>query len=633
MLDVVSLLRVSVVVVAACCSVLPACSRRATQLVVRVDSDLDADDIGCVHVAVRLLEETGPSEHVFRLGAGGASGIELPFSFGVAPPDGDARRRVELTVSAMAAASAGCRDEHLVSADVTVQRRLRTGFLSEQTLLVPVYLDRRCEQVVCGDDSTCESGICVTVQEIAPSTWTVVDPGSELEVGVADVGTDAPEPTDAGMDTPMPVDARAEDAGSDAATSDAGPPDAGPPDAGGPIMPVLESVLSPADGVSDDRFGGGVAMSADGTRVLVGAAWADPRGVQSGAAYVYVRAGSTWTLEQTLVPSDGAAGDNFGAGVALSADATRAFVGAPQDPEPTSGEPGSVRVFLRTGSVWTEEATLVSTDGAGGLGAAVSASADGDRVVAGAPNDRVGTRSAVGSARVFVRVGTTWAPEGTLPGGGPQFDYFGSAVALSEDGTRALVGGPQSDTLGANSNSGKAHVFARTGSAWALETSLVPPDLARGDYLGQSVALSADGSRALVGAYGDWDAMEGQWQGSVRVFVRSGTAWSHEARLAPADPRFNERLGSSLALTPDGTLALAGAPTSDPGRALLFRRTGTAWALELELSPELAPGEGGGWFGSGVALAGDGSRAMVGAELAPRTTASGPGNASVFLLR
>ena len=80
-----------------------------------------------------------------------------------------------------------------------------------------------------------------------------------------------------------------------------------------------------ASGEADDHFGVSVALSGD--TALVGA-YGDDVGANSdqGSAYVFVRSGGSWSLQQQLTASGGAASDQFGYSVALSGDT--ALVGA-----------------------------------------------------------------------------------------------------------------------------------------------------------------------------------------------------------------------------------------------------------------------------------------------------------------
>ena len=135
-----------------------------------------------------------------------------------------------------------------------------------------------------------------------------------------------------------------------------------------------------------------------------------------------------------------------------------------------------------------------------------------------------------GSAYVFVRSGTTWTEQAKLTASdAAALDKLGSSVALSGD--TALVGAIFGD--GAVAGSGSAYVFVRSGTTWSQQAKLTASDAAVSDSFGESVALSED--TALVGASGDDDA--GTHSGSAYVFVRSGTTWSQQAKLAASELR------------------------------------------------------------------------------------------------
>jgi hypothetical protein len=178
------------------------CSRPATQLVVVVESDLAVPaEVVSVRARVRPLEAAVAREpYTFALTGEGS--VALPFSFGVVPPDGDARRRVELAVDALDAAG-----------EVVVTRLVRTGFLRDQSLRVPIFLASSCRDVVCAPDLSCDRGECVPA-EVAPETLVPITPGEEL----ADAGPAA-----------------------DAARRDAGPPSSCTPVATQPWLTLSET--------------------------------------------------------------------------------------------------------------------------------------------------------------------------------------------------------------------------------------------------------------------------------------------------------------------------------------------------------------------------------------------------------
>ena len=84
-----------------------------------------------------------------------------------------------------------------------------------------------------------------------------------------------------------------------------------------------------------------------------------------------------------------------------------------------------------------------------------------------------------------------------ITGDGAGFEYFGESVALSDDGTTALVGVP------GDGPNGSVYVFVRDGSGWSLQAKLAQTDGSGGDGFGTAVSLSADGDKALIGANQD----------------------------------------------------------------------------------------------------------------------------------
>jgi hypothetical protein len=193
-------------------------------------------------------------------------------------------------------------------------------------------------------------------------------------------------------------------------------------------------------------------VAVDGDSAVIGASLDDDQGYASGSAYVFVRSGTGWSEQAKLLPSDGAAADQFGTSVAVDGDS--AVVGAHWDDD-QGFVSGSAYVFVRSGTGWSEQAKLLPSDGAAGDGFGVGVAVDGDSAVVGAPGDD-DQGSASGSAYVFVRSGTTWSEQAKLlPSDGGAADHFGTSVAV--DGDTVAVGAPGDDDQG--SASGSAYVF------------------------------------------------------------------------------------------------------------------------------------------------------------------------------
>ena len=196
--------------------------------------------------------------------------------------------------------------------------------------------------------------------------------------------------------------------------------------------------------------------------------------------------------------------DYLGYAVALNAKGTTALMGAVGKTVNGNEDQGGAYVFTRAGSIWSQQRELIAGDGqaADEFGTSVALSADGTTALVGAGYKMVKTKYAQGAAYVFVRSGASWSvPAELLTGAGREFDDFGRSESLSGGGNTALVGAFGRTDHGKHQQ-GAAYVFARSSGTWSQQGSdLTPSDGANGDEFGWAVALSADASTALVGAF------------------------------------------------------------------------------------------------------------------------------------
>ena len=347
-----------------------------------------------------------------------------------------------------------------------------------------------------------------------------------------------------------------------------------------------QAKLAASDANNGDNFGNAVAVSGD--TAVIGA---NAKSSIRGAAYVFTRAGASWTQQAKLTASDGANGDDFGIAVAMSGDTI--LVGAVGN---AGG--GAVYVFTRSGTAWTQQAKLIPADLAAGDNLGISVSIDGDTaVIAGNTKD-----SGKGAAYVFVRSGATWTQQAKLTASdATSGDAFGRSVSLNGD--TVLI-----SAVGRNSFQGVAYVFTRSGTTWTQQAMLVSSDPAPSDAFGLSVSLSGD--TALIGAYA-----KNKVQGAVYVYERSGTNWTQQAKLLRTD---NTIAGFGFSVAVEGDTAVAGGL----GAVFVLTRSGTTWTPLIEFTAPNTPGDR---FGTMVAL---GGALVVGAP--SRTGLEGA--ADVFLL-
>ena len=138
-------------------------------------------------------------------------------------------------------------------------------------------------------------------------------------------------------------------------------------------------------------------------------------------------------------------------------------------------------------------------------------SSDGTRVAIGAYGNGCALRD-VGHVRVYAESGAAWTQVGEDIDGEAAGDFSGDKVSMSSDGTRVAIGAPYNDGTGTDAD--HVRVYAESGAAWIQVADKIEGEAAL-DECGISVSLSSDG-RVAIGSYGNDDA--GIDAGHVRVF-------------------------------------------------------------------------------------------------------------------
>ena len=364
-----------------------------------------------------------------------------------------------------------------------------------------------------------------------------------------------------------------------------------------------QAKLGASGGAAFDLLGLSVAIY--GNTAVLGALFADPgTTTDAGAAHVFVRSGTTWSQQATLVASDAADGDNFGISVAIYGDTV--VVGAENDASPEI-QRGSAYVFTRSGTTWTEQAKLAAGDGkiADHFGHAVAIS--NDTIAVGANIDDYLGLTNSGSVYIFVGSGGTWVEQAQLvPSDAAGSDRFGDSVDI--DGDTVIIGASV-HTHGVT-QSGSAYIFLRSGTTWTEQAELLASVPVSGDRLGNAVGISGD--TVVVGAELA-DNAGGVGAGSAYVYFRTGTTWSEQAYLIASDAGGDDNFGSGVAV--NGDTVLVGAKREDDpinsGALYVFVREGTIWTEQQKVKASDADALD--EFGRAVALSGN--TVLVGASL------------------
>ena len=523
---------------------------------------------------------------------------------------------------------------------------------------------------------------------------------------------------------------------------------------------------APKAGV-DDWFGHAVALSRDGSVLAVGAPGEDSASTgtfapgdvgyqtvlnnsdstNSGAVTVYRRSeGKDWEIEAFVKAPKAGDGDNFGWALALSADGSALAAGAPGEDSSATGAfapgapgyqdaldsaeastSGAAYVYRRSGSEWSLEAFVKAPKAGGGdqFGSALALSGDGTALAVGSPGEdsastgtfapggagyqtALDSEASTGSGAVTVyrrSERNDWEIEAFVKApNADAFDEFGFAVALSEDSSTLAVGAPFEESastgtfapgdagyqaaLDDNSvhsvsrynldhnpidsgsaefleaevgiDAGSAYVYRRSGAdgLWTVEAFVKAPKAGADDLFGYAVALSADGDTLAAGAPLEGSSHTGVFaptdagyqaaldsdgadaSGAVISYRRSeGKDWEIEAFVKAPKAGVDDEFGYAVALSADGAALAVGAPFEESASTGVFILGDTGYQAALDSGDAplsggatvyLRSGAGGLWtleafvkapnagdydnFGEALALSGDGGALAVGAS-------------------
>lgn len=266
---------------------------------------------------------------------------------------------------------------------------------------------------------------------------------------------------------------------------------------------------------------------------------------------------------------DGTSGDGLGNAVSLSADGLTMAVGASYAPDGASQ--GVVRIYDWNGSDWTQRGSDIPGESDfDSFGLAVSLSDDGSMVAISAPQKYLGGSSDPfdvtpwGRVQVYEWGGTSWTQKGSNIDGDADFESLGTSVSLSGDGTRLAVGIPGEDMNGATAGGELGTVRVfEFVSDWTQTGSDIVGTEVTTNF-GASVSLDQTGNTLAIGNdLFTVNATYGSGQVSVYSWNSSGSTWDAKGSVLIGDE--DAGFGASVSLSDDGNRLAVGAPITGFG--------------------------------------------------------------------
>ena len=229
-----------------------------------------------------------------------------------------------------------------------------------------------------------------------------------------------------------------------------------------------------------------------------------------------------------------------------------------------------------------------------------------------------------GAVYYFHYSGSQWVEKQILQASDKAYhDRLGYGSAMQ--GNTAVFGTNGYRKYPLKSKAGAAYVFVRSGTKWTQQQKLACPAPC-GNASDFSLSMSLSGNTLLVGARGHAGAA-GTGTGAAHIFVRKGTTWNLQQILSPKTLKKGDRFGYAGSV--DGNTAVVGAIDDDTwgtsaGAAYIFDRAGTTWTQTAKVLPcDLKKDY---WFGHEILLRGNVLFIGVWADSSP-----GSGTGSVYV--
>lgn len=283
------------------------------------------------------------------------------------------------------------------------------------------------------------------------------------------------------------------------------------------------------NGTVNSRFGTTVCLSADGNTAAISA-------VAESHIHIYVRTGTTWTLQQTISPSGGDVNTYLGFSMEISNDGNVIAAGAPFD----NSYNGAFYVFTRTGSTWSQQSRIIAPVNGRSFAYSVGMSTDGNTITGCGKHADTGI-----NAWIYTRSGSTCILRESIsiPKTGPNGVGEPAGTAVNGDGTVVVFGLP-------GNNAQTVSVYTRpntTTYTWILQQTIQSPAGSGGnDYFGQHIGITTDGSMIAVAGWA---------LGKIHIYLKVNATYTLMDTVTVLG---SNAVGRDVTLNSNGSIMIAG---------------------------------------------------------------------------
>jgi len=261
------------------------------------------------------------------------------------------------------------------------------------------------------------------------------------------------------------------------------------------LINTQTGIIFPADGKVNDRFGQSVSLNGDATQLVATAPLEDSHATDAGAIYYFTRSGNIWTQQQKILVPDSVENENLGSQIALSLDGNHFLVGS----RVKNGFQGAVYYFKKENGIWVFKQTITNTNGtlSQQFGHGVAINGDGTKAIIGAAADSPGGINGIGACYYYTRSGDVWTLVSKILSPEPELtSYFGASVGLNSNADIFVVGAYNKDDVGVDS--GAVYIFTRTNDTWSCEGKIIPNGLSENDQFGAHLSMNSVGDVVVV---------------------------------------------------------------------------------------------------------------------------------------